>query len=207
MELKDYLGIISKRLLSFVSIFLLVTILTFVFSLRIPLTYDSSASVNVTIKNSSLAQNAYYDYDGYYNFQGSSLFADTIYNWLQDPSTVIDIYSNAGIDIRSMKLKNIVKQIKSTKKQPATIILTVNNADKIKAETVISQTIKYLTSKTIDWNNQGLTKNIDLVSTSPVVIDHKPELALNTGLGAIAGLIISLGLVFLLEYLHPKYKK
>lgn len=201
MELKDYLKIIGKKIWLFLIIVFIVTIGTYFLTINQPISYDGSTTLNVVVKKPVSYQQNYYNYDNYYALQGCSLFADTVVAWLQDPSTVLEIYDKAGLQKPELSLKNLSKIIKAHKKPPASVYITYNNTDKTAVEKLIKATAKYAEEKTETWSNEGLIDNLHIASTTPVVIEHKPAIMLNTLFGLVGGLLIGLAVIFFQEYM------
>lgn len=202
MELKDYLKIISQKFWILVVVTIIAGAATYLFSVMIPTSYDGVAYINVAVKSQN--QGDYYQYDNYYSIQASSLFADTIALWLQDPANASQIYKEAGIDLSKYSLKNLQKLFQIKRKPPATVVITLNNSDKDKTEFLIARTINLVESQTKKWADEELVKNAEAVTSAPVVLEHKMPILLNTILGLIGGFILGLAVVFLAESLNKK---
>lgn len=200
MEFRDYLAIIGKRIRLLIGVIFIVTLATYIFSVRIPTKYDASTSINVAVKSESQLERPYYDYDNYYAIQASSLFADTIINWLRDPSNVIEINKNVGLDLGRMSLKKLSKMISVKKKSPSTIVITFSSPQKDQAEAFANQVVKFLEAKTTIWSAEGLMKNVHLVASSPIVLEHQSPVLVNSLLGLLTGFILGLAIIFLSEY-------
>lgn len=201
MELREYLAIIGKRSWLFITVILLITMGTYLFTVSQPKSYDASSFVNVVVKQSTEQKPDYYDYDNYYSLQASSLFADTIIAWLKDPSNVIKIYNQAQIERPDIKLNNFSRLIKTRKNNPATVQVMFNHKDKLIAESLINTTVKFIEDKTNQWAQQDLIKDVYIDNSQPIVIEYKPSVLLNTVIGFVAGIVLGLALVFFVEYL------
>lgn len=201
MELRNYLQIIGKRIWLFISIVAIVVLGTYIFSVAQPVSYDGSSSLNVVVKKPAEASVNYYDYDNYYAIQGSSLFADTVVAWLGDPTNVFEIYDIAGLPKPELSVKSLAKLITTRKKPPASISVNLNDTDKDKVEKLMSAINKFVSQKTENWSKEGLTENLHVDYSAPVVIEHKPSVLVNTLIGLVAGIILGLAMVFFVDYM------
>lgn len=200
MELSDYWKIFLKKIWILILSVLVVGAISYFFTVRTPISYDASTNVNVLVKNSQESSN-YYNYDGYYGIQASSLFSDTISSWLQDPANIVEIYKKSGIDTSSHSLKNLSKLITTKKRAPATIIININSDSINDAETISKNIIQFIEEKTKNLEKENLLKNVFIEASQSLVVDHKPPVTTNTIAGLIAGIILGIGLIFFFEYI------
>ncbi|MCL5794986.1 MAG: Wzz/FepE/Etk N-terminal domain-containing protein [Patescibacteria group bacterium] len=205
MEFRDYLAILGKRIWFFIIVVILITLGTYIFTTIQPKTYDASAFVNIMMRPSS-DQQVYYNYDNYYTLQSGSFFADRVVVWLQDPSSIMEIYNKAQVTLPTIKLNKTSKIINGQKRNPASIYVLVNNQDKNVAESLVNSTVDFIKNKTADLNQKGSIKGIDLDISSTVVAERKVSVWFNTGIGLIAGIVVGLALVFFAEYLQKEKK-
>lgn len=201
MELRDYLKIISKRIWILVVVTLVVTLGSYLFTASKPITFEGSTSINVVIKQSTTSKPDFYQYDNYYSIQASSLFADTVVDWLQDPSNVESIYSQANVNKSILNLKDYSELITAKKKLPATVTLTIDAEDSATVGSLIDSTTKFVQDKTTSWNREGLVKDIYLDNSKALVVEVKPPVTTNTALGLIIGLALGLAILFFVDYL------
>jgi capsular polysaccharide biosynthesis protein len=200
MELKSYLMIIGKRIWLFLSIILLITVGSYLFTIAQPSTFDGSAFLNIVAKKQVNTKPDYYTYDNYYAIQANSLFADTVVAWLGDPTNVNEIYSQASIERPDVSLKNISKLIVAKKKVPASVQVTFNSTNEKDVTNLVKATIKFVEEKTASWSSEGLVDNLYVDSSSPIAIKHEPPILTNVLSGFLGGLIIALAIVFFQEY-------
>lgn len=202
MELRDYLKIISKRIWLLVGTVIVVAIGTYWFTAIQPITYDASSFVNVVVKQpTNQGSTQYFQYDNYYSIQSSSFFTDAIIAWLQDPSNVDSIYNSAQIAKPDVKLSNLSKLIKATKKPPFSVQISFSNKDQVAAEDLVKSTVNFVKDKSATWTKEGVVKDIYVENSQPLVVIHKPSVILNTVVGIVVGIFLGLAIVFLVDYL------
>lgn len=203
MNLKDYLQIMKKHLWLLIITVVIVTLGCYLFTVKQPITYDASSYINVLIKPAA-EKPAYYEYDNYYSLQAGSLFTDRVLIWLQDPANVLDVYKGAKLQAPDVELKKLSKLINARKKNPATVVITVNQQNKDAAKDLADASAKIVSEKTKNLTKNESIKNIVLDISPTVVSEKKPAILVNTLIGLIAGIILGFALVFLAEYFRPK---
>ncbi len=206
MDFRDYLAILGKRFWFFISVVILITLGTYIFSVIQPKTYDASSFVNIMMRPNSEPQ-VYYNYDNYYTLQSGSFFADRVVIWLQDPSAIMDIYNKAQVTLPTLKLNKTNKIINAQKKNPAAIYILVNNQDKNIAESLVSSTVDFIKNKTADLTQKGSVKGVDLDVSPTVVGERKVSVWFNTVIGFVSAIVVGIALVFFAEYLQGEKKK
>lgn len=206
MELRDYVKIIGRHFWLLLVVILFITLGTFYYTLKMPESFDGSVSINVNKAEDKLTSQEY-QYDKYYAFQASSYLADTILNWLQDPSNVIKIYDAANLNLPTDKLNKLTKMIKAKKKPPATINITTSALDEITVKNLLNSTTDFIDKKMQSEIVSDLGGNFKLSYSSPAILKHQKSLLVNSFIGFIVGLVLGLALVFVVEYFSPKNYK
>lgn len=206
MEFRDYLAILGKRFWFFVAVIILITVGTYVFSIIQPKSYDATAFVNIMMRPNNEPQN-YYNYDNYYTMQSGGFFVDRIIVWLQDPSSVMEIYDKAQVTAPAIKLDKTNKIINAQKKNPATVYILINNADQTAAKNLVNSTVDFIKNKTADLTQKGSIKGIDLDVSPTVVGERKISILFNVVVGFVSSIVVGLCLVFFAEYLQGGKKK
>lgn len=207
MELKEYLRIIGKRIWILVVCVIIITLASFLFTRSQPIVYYGSLSGYILVTDSiatSPTKDDYFKYDNYYALQASTLFADTIVSWIQDPVNVSEIYQQAQVDLPTDELKKYARLFSVRKGDPATIYVTLNSKNKNDVETLLSSTKSFLQTKTQSWLDKGLIKNVAIDFNEPIVVAQNPQVGLNSLIGVIAGIIVGLALIFFTDYMLRK---
>jgi len=201
MELRDYLQIIGKRIWMLVLAVLIITVGTYLFTAWQPTTYDATSVVTVIMSPQKEANADFYQYGNYYSIQASALFTDTIVAWLQDPSSVLKIYSDAQQAQPDISLNGYNKLIKTQKRPSAAVQIVFNNADKTIAENLTNSAVKFVKNKANEWTQLGIINGLNIDVSDTVVINHKPIVIQNTLIAFVTSLLVGFALVFLMEYL------
>lgn len=207
MELKNYLKIINDHFGLLITVVIITTMASFIFTYTKPESYDASTAIYVSKQKSATVSTAEYQYDSYYLIQASSLFADYLIAWLKDPANVVRIYNQSKLELPTQKIKGLTQVIAAKKVQPAGVMITLNNRDEQLVRALANNTVALIKDKTDSWQKNDLDSDFILNTSEPLVIKHQKSLLLNTSIGFVIGLVLGLGLVFLVEYFNPKIKK
>jgi capsular polysaccharide biosynthesis protein len=199
MELKDYFKIL-KRYVAFLIIFpLAVGLAAFLFSYYTPITYDTSISFAINRINKEKTSD--YQYDGYYAIQASDLFSQTVVSWLSTPSVLLEIYDNAKIDPQISSIDKFSSRFKTKKYSPQNIVVRFNERDRVTSEKIAKSIQDVLSDKVSKLNQNPENKALfELASSSPVIVEKKPEIILLTIIGLISGFIFALLLTYIINY-------
>jgi len=202
VELKEYFKILQKNLWLIIVTTILVALVAYVFTLRQPITYEANANLTIIPKPNTELKNVY-EYDGYYALQAASIFSLTMASWMQNPDTVAEIYQNSGYKIdKGQTSKSLSKLIKPTA-SPNTFSLglQLKNKDKTKVQKLTKAAIEVAQNKTAEFNKTAGSKiNFEVTASEPTILEVAPKKTLNTGIGAVAGLVLGIFLAFALEY-------
>lgn len=203
MELRDYLKILGRSWGLILTLTILVTAATIIWTKVTPVKYDSSVTMVVNKPNTVPQRTAnYFQYDKYYSIQASSLFADTLTAWLSSPSTAKEIYEKAGLEVPDVSLKKLGKIFKPRRLPPVTIGITVTDKDKDRAEKLVKAAAAIMDEKTTQQHEGDDPDHYFTLISGPVATaQNKPDMAVNIILGVLGGLILSLVIVYVREYL------
>lgn len=203
MELRDYLLIIKKSWGLIVWITLLITIATIIWSVTQPIKYEAGVTIVVNKSNPVPQRNAnFFQYDKYYSIQASSLQADTLAAWLTGPGTAQEIFAKAGYVVPDESLKKLGRIFKPRQLPPVTLIITLTDKDKTKAEKLVQATVTLLDEKTKEQRKNDDPDNyFSIISGPTVVAQAKQDLLVNTLLALLGGAIVGLIVAYLKHYL------
>jgi capsular polysaccharide biosynthesis protein len=204
MEIKDYLNIFQRNIVWFVIIVILCGFSAFLWTKRQPQSYLASTTITVN-KTSPLKQENvnYYLYDNFYNIQSASLFSQIVVNWFTSPAFVTEIYQKAGVTVPGVSQSGLARIFRAVRQEPATVNLSVaadTNENAMKLINAATDSVQNETNK-LSKNSDSL---YDIAKFAPIVSDNKPNVLMNTGIGLMAGLIISIFLSLALEYFRKK---
>lgn len=200
MEIKEYLSIIKKRILFIIIITLSLTLISSVVSyFVIKPTY--TANISVIINKSSSSNNA----NNTANYNDLLLYQNSVktYAILATSRKVADDV----IDKLSLKItpNGLIGMISATPNASTEFMtLTVKDKDPKQAMDIANQLAKSLRDISISVKNEDLVHLVDeaQMPTSP----SNPKPLLNIAIAFFLGLMLSVGIVFLLEYLDNTVK-
>lgn len=192
MELKDYLSIIKKKLLLLFIITAICTISTAIYSYYF-LKPQYKSSVSIFIGNTSVTSVINSDVKNYLIYEE---LVQTYIEFLSKRSLAEDVINSLSLNITPEKL---ISNISATQKENTQFIdISVISSSPTDASLIANQlpiSLKKLTSKIM---NNDLVKIVD-TATIPKV-PFSPNLIINTLVAFIIGLLLSIILIFLLEY-------
>ncbi|WP_163194448.1 YveK family protein [Clostridium thermarum] len=198
MEIKEYINILKKRFLLIVVITLLSTFTSAVFSyLIIKPTYKADISVIIGKKEDSQATN--------YNYNDVMMYQKLVktYSIMTTSRTVVeDVIEKQNLDLSIGEVQKMISV--SPKGDTQFLTITVKSKNAQTAQIIANQLAKSLKEIGQDVLSEDNVHILDeaLLPTSP----DSPKPLLNTGIAFFLGMMVSIGLVFLLEYLDNTVK-
>lgn len=206
MELADYLTIIRRYAVLVVAIPILFAVVGYIGTLRRPPKYEGSTTLTVEKPQAApQAASAFYQYDEYYSQLASTLFADTIANWLRSPDPVVEIYATAGLPVPSGGAAEVARTFRVSKGEETTVItLTIQDKDEGNAAKII-EAAKTVINKKVDElrvRNGGDPSYFSIDMTAAQVFTSQDNPVIIAILGAISGLILAFVLVFSFAFLR-----
>ncbi|WP_139904365.1 YveK family protein [Clostridium thermarum] len=198
MEIKEYINILKKRFLLIVVITLLSTFTSAVFSyLIIKPTYKADISVIIGKKEDSQATN--------YNYNDVMMYQKLVktYSIMTTSRTVVeDVIEKQNLDLSIGEVQKMISVSPKGDTQFLTITVKSKNAET--AQIIANQLAKSLKEIGQDVLSEDNVHILDeaLLPTSP----DSPKPLLNTAIAFFLGMMVSIGLVFLLEYLDNTVK-
>lgn len=208
-ELYNYITILKKRFLIFITIIIVITLGTYIFSIKQAPGYQATGTVVISQTTTADQSKApYFTYDNYYSIQASGLFADTILNWLVSPSTVVNIYQKANLPVPQVNGQKLSK-IFQTRKEIVTSnvgVFSIQGKDKDEI-TKLSQAAVELTKEKSTSLGQETSNPYIITTFGPEILTVKTNVLLNTIIAFIASLFLGLLIIYLMEYLTQKPKE
>ncbi len=206
MTLKKYLQIFGKRIWIFIATLVIVLVGTYVFTISSHDNYSGSLSIYTLVTKQEIPkdQSTFYEYDNYYAFQSSEIFADTVITWLKDPANVSTIYAQANQALPDISLKKYSRLITAKKNEPATVQISLQSDNKEFVDKLIDSTKYFVENKVTDWQNKGLLNNTEIEISNPIVVQEKPNMLMNMGIAFIVSIVLGLALVYFTEYIQTK---
>lgn len=201
MELKEYFKIIGKRWWIVLLSVLILAGGAYIFQKSQPKTYLASTTLTVN-KASAMKQSQvnYYLYDNYYNIQSSQLFSQIVTSWFGSPAVITEIYQKSGVTVPDIAQTQLSKQIKALRQEPATINVSLVNANRDDALKLINAAAEVMQDKTNELARSDQENVYNIVKFASIVTDNKPNIMLNTAIALVVGLMFGIVLTLTVEY-------
>lgn len=201
ISLGEIFGILKKRLVLIIFSFLIgLAVAAGVTFFLITPKYSSSAELIVQSKNDSSNVNLQADVNAnvlLINTYKDMIMGDVVLNDVQDK-----LAKDMSYDLSKGELKEIVSVVQSQNSQMFQIQATTDNPDKAAdIANVTADIFKEKATDVLDVNKVTITSQAQ-VNPSPVSPNNK----LNVAIGAVLGLMVGIGLAFLLELLDKTVK-
>ena len=193
------LQIVNKYKFFIIIIVIIALICSYLFAVLKPVEYDSSISFSINRINKQETEE--YQYDGYYAIQASDLFSQTVMSWFMTPSVLLEIYDDAGVDPQITSIERFTSRFKTKKYSPQNIVVRFKERDRTTAEKISNSIIKIVEEKSAVANQTSDQKALfEVLGAKPVIVEKKVSLWLSLVLGFIAGLVISMILIYIFAY-------
>lgn len=180
---------------------LVVTVATYLFTMRVKPRYAASLAIAVNRINKQVTPD--YQYDGYYALQASDLFSQTLLSWFLTPSVILDFYQKAGVDPHVTTTNELVSRFKARKFAAQNIVVQFTERDRDAAQKLadgISSTVRSRSAE-LDKNATG-DSTFEVVPSTAVIVEVKPNPVLNTIAAAVASLLLGLAALWTVQSLR-----
>jgi capsular polysaccharide biosynthesis protein len=199
MELKEYIKIIRNEKEIIAKITVLTALFAFVFSVLMPVSYETS--VSLFINKNSTQQTDQFKYDGYYALESGEIVSDNVEKMLQSPEVVDAIYQKSGIDPSFKNIKSYKKRFTAHKMSNQYVEVSFTAPKKDDAEKIaaaLTETVNQKISSASAASGQEVSFSVD--NNQPVTLEKKQDLLLNTFIGLVSGLFLGIFAAFLKKY-------
>ena len=204
MEFTDYLSILRRYAALVAGTTILFFSLGYLGTVRRPPSFEASTTLTVE-KPQSIPQatSQFYQYDEYYSQLASTLFADTIANWLRSPGPVVEIYQKAGLTPPQGSAAVVGRTFRVSKGEDTTVItLTVQDRDSGDAAKIIETAKGVLNAKVDELKTRNNDPSYFTLAATPAEVFRLRQNPVMTALlGAVSGLFVSLVVAFVLASL------
>lgn len=184
-----------------IGVTLLGGVVALVSALTAAVQFDTSISFSINRTN-TLETNEY-QYDGYYAIQASDLFSQTVMSWFLTPSVLLEIYDSAKIDPNISSIEELTSRFKTRKYSPQNIVVRYQERDRATADQIAQAITAVVEQRAADANKTIEQEALFAVKGgTPVIVEKKPSVILNTIIGLVAGFVLSVVTVYSLAYIR-----
>jgi len=200
MELREYIGILQKNIITLVSIVGIFTLGAAFVTLRIPEKHEAQLSVYIH-KIAERPQSGDFAYDGYYAQLAAEAFTDTIVGLFESTTTAKRALEIAGMEAEISAIRSLHGKIEVEKVAPQLVEISVTDTDQRYAVS----TVKALYASVEDElaatdRDTGNGLSIKQINEEPLVLLKKQLLWLNTLVGFFIGIFAGVALVAIKVY-------
>lgn len=201
MTQKTHLQILQHAQWFILLFTLLVGIAAFAWAIVQPTKYNAVVAFDVQVANRGVADKEY-QYGAYYDLKGAEVFTQHLMSWFLSPSFVEDVYQSAdmGYEIKSVNAFTGRFQTKQySSQQFAVLFYDYNKETAEKLATAVAKTVeeKSVSQIQTDQQTQFIVK-----AQNPVVVASELNQWIALVVGFIAGLAVSVIVVYIREYLR-----
>lgn len=204
MELKNIIKIVKRYGKFVVLTSLLFGVAAFVISVNLPPTY--SASVVIYVRGQVAAPSKdFFTYEGFYSQQTAKEFTDTVAGLAKSQDIIKKALESLGKSSEVKNIKDIQGALSVRKTAPQLVQLTINNADGEEATKAVTALGSAISERVSELNKEGgVLISMQPLDSAPIVEEQKPSVALNILIVALIGLLLSVVVVFIKEYLREE---
>ncbi len=167
--------------------------------LRQPVRYQTSISFAANRLNKTSSTE--YQYDGYYAIQAADLFSQTVVSWFSTPSVLIEVYDRAGLKSSPDSLTSLSRRFKTKKYAAQNIVVTFSEESRERAEKVAAAVTVTMQERAASLNQTADRQAFfEIVGSTPVIVEAKANLPVQTLAGLVAGFLVALALLSLVAY-------
>jgi capsular polysaccharide biosynthesis protein len=203
MNLKNYFEVIKRRKVFIVSFGAICGILSLIFSLTTPKSYE--AVILLSVHRVNREKTADFQYDNYYAIQAAEYVGNTIVSLLEMPETILEIYKKAGWQDEMGDVYAAARKIKPKQISSHLVKVKLNDKNKEKVERLSGALADVIRNKISSIEVTPENKNSFTVeSTEPIITQKTYSPPIVTLIGFLGGIMIGMGFSFCLEYLKEE---
>jgi hypothetical protein len=205
MELREYIRIIKRNKGIFFSAWFLVVALSLAWYFFRPIAFDVSMPVEIARMGQEKTPD--YQYDQYYRLQADEKYAETVSQWLKDPSIVNEIFSRAGIATGSKwSLRSFSKAFSAEKLSSNYVQVKFSVPLKENGEKITAAIRQVLEEKNQEINKQSKAENwFELVFGGAVLVQSRINFLVVLILSMIGGLLLAIFSTLVKEYWYNEF--
>ncbi|MFC1721641.1 hypothetical protein ACFL0Z_01880 [Patescibacteria group bacterium] len=197
MNTKIYGSIFKKRLSLIVVVMAVTTVMAVVGTALLP--QQKNVSLSIAVDVSDQQDTSDYKYSRYYGAEASEKFATTVSSWFQSPEIVQRMFEDAGLDPGTTSLRKLagIFDTEPLSAQNVEVDFIVGSDEE--ANKLLAAVSDMVTTRTETLNHDEEAVFVAILAR-PIIVDRERSLMVNSVVGLIVGLIISIALAALIEY-------
>lgn len=201
MELRTHITILQRAKWFIILFTLAAGVAAFVYAIYRPVSYEAVVSFNVELANRTATPD--YQYGGYYDLKAAEIYTQHLMSWLLTPAVVEQIYQEAGVSYSIDSIPRFTNRFKTHQYSAQNFDVEFHDYNRETAEKLAVAVATVISSRADD--TKGIADDQPLFVAQPldpVVAEDELNPWFVTVVGLIAGLLASIILVYLREYIR-----
>lgn len=198
MEIRSHRVILKNSSWFIFLITILVGLAAFMFAMFKPSVYEAVVSFNVEFVNRPATTD--YQFGAYYDLKAAEAYTQHLMSWFMTPAIVQDVYQKAGVGYRLDSLARFTHQFRTKQysSQNFAVIFKGGQREAVEKLAVsVSEIVSKRAPRAVQLQDQPV---FDVEALEPMVVESRLNVWLAAGVGAAAGFLLSLILVYWREY-------
>jgi capsular polysaccharide biosynthesis protein len=201
MTQKTHLQILQHAQWFILLFTILVGIAAFAWSVVQPTKYNAIVAFDVAVSNRGAADKEY-QYGAYYDLKGAEVFTQHLMSWFLSPSFVEDVYKTADMGYEIKSVNSFTGRFQTKQYSAQQFVVLFYDYNKETAEKLAGAVAKTVEEKSVSQIQTDQQTQFIVKAQSPVVVAGELNQWIALVVGLIAGLALSVILVYIREYLQ-----
>lgn len=200
MELRSHAKIIKEARWFIATVTVLVGVAALLFAVLRPQTYTAVVSFEVSFVNRPAVDGIEYQYGSYYDLKGAEIFTQHLMSLMRTPAVVAEVYETAGHDYQIGNISQFTNRFKTSQYSAQNFVVQFTDQNEFAAKGLgeaVATVIQNHAPAAGSINGEPI---FEVRADEPVVAVSEHAIWFVTIVGVLAGLLMSLVLVYLREY-------
>lgn len=201
MELRSHARILKQSQWFILIVTVLVGVVALLFAIYRPVSYKAVINFDIALVNRPATPD--YQYGGYYDLKSAEIYGQHLLSWFKSPSVVADVYETAGVGYQIDNIARFTNRFQTKQYSAQNIAVIFNDRSQeqaVKLATAVASVVETRAAA----DSQSEQNIFSVTALDPVVAESEFDLWLVTAVGLIAGLLLSVILVYLREYFREE---
>ena len=200
MELRTHITILKRAKWFIILCTLAVAVSAFVYAIYRPVSYAAVVSFDLQLTNRS--QTADYQYGAYYDLKAAEIYSQHVMSWLLTPAVVEQIYQEAGVAYSIDSIPRFTNRFKTHQYSAQNFDVEFHEYNRDTAEKLAAAVATVISTRSDVTGSVNDLPIFTVHPLDPVVAPDELNPWFVTVIGLIAGLMASVILVYLREYIR-----
>lgn len=202
MDIRSHAAILNNSRWFILVVTVLVGVAALLFGLFQPLVYKGFTSFEV--RSVTQPPTEEYQYGGYYEIKAAEVYTQHLMSLVRTPAVVEEIYQNAGQGYEIDNINRFTNRFQAKQYSARNFSVSFTDRNKETAERLAQAVAAVVELRATQTDSVGEESRFEVIALNPVVAPSQYNPWAVTVVGALAGLIFSVLLVYLREYFRPE---